>query len=611
MRSPSTVAVAGLAAVLAAWALFLGQGNTAPTWLGFGALVGAGALTVGALLARLPSPTVDGWAVAFVACFAGLVLWEGVSILWSVQPDVSWDGINRGLVYLAFLCVGMFLGAVVPRAPRTIAIGLAALLGAALAYALLAKMIPALYDDYGRLARLRSPVAYWNALALVADFGLALGLWLARWRRIEAALLVFSSTLCVLLTYSRGGLLVFALVALSWLAYDRARSALPVLVGGAGGVVVATVSLALPGITDDGTSHSTRVHDGAIFAALVVGTAAVVALVAGRVQLPARAVRGLLALAGAGALAAGVVVALQSDNSRSGPHCVQGASRFACSSSDERLDWWKQSLDVWRERPFIGSGAETFGRAHALRRSTFVRATTEPHNLALQTLSETGIVGFALFVGAAVAAAVAVVRRVRREEDAAIALAIVAGAWLAHSLIDIDWEFVAVTGTMFLVLGSLLARPGPPAGRPDTIWAAGAAALVLTAVLSVAAPFVAQRKLDDAAAAPSNAAAAAFVSQAHAWNPVSSEILYTWAAYEEARGQRLRALQLYHEAVDTQPDDPEAHAQLGLAELRFGDTCSAYRDLNDTYTLDPFNPIAVRGGPLDRTRAAVNRGACG
>ena len=39
---------------------------------------------------------------------------------------------------------------------------------------------PSLFEDGDRIARLREPVGYWNALALLADGALALGLWLAR-----------------------------------------------------------------------------------------------------------------------------------------------------------------------------------------------------------------------------------------------------------------------------------------------------------------------------------------------------------------------------------------------------------------------------------------------
>ena len=48
------------------------------------------------------------------------------------------------------------------------------------------KVFPWLYEDYGRITRLRGPVGYWNALALLGDLALPLGLWLATRRRCPA-----------------------------------------------------------------------------------------------------------------------------------------------------------------------------------------------------------------------------------------------------------------------------------------------------------------------------------------------------------------------------------------------------------------------------------------
>src|SRR5919204_72376 len=84
----------------------------------------------------------------------------------------------------------------------------------ALAGALLGKVVPSLFPDGGRLARLRSPIDYWNALALLADMAVALGLWLAARRehrpavRIGGGVLLFPAGGSVLLAYSRAGVLV-------------------------------------------------------------------------------------------------------------------------------------------------------------------------------------------------------------------------------------------------------------------------------------------------------------------------------------------------------------------------------------------------------------------
>lgn len=606
------------------WALFFGHGDSTATlvWIGGAALIVAAAAGAAVLMGRLPRPSVRRAGLVALAGSASLVLWQGLSITWSVQPDRSWDYVNRDLVYLAFVCIGMFIAAIVPQAPRKVATGLAALLGLVLGYALLAKGIPALYSDYGRLARLRSPIGYWNALALLGDMALVLGLWRGARKHVDGVVLVFVATVATLLAYSRGGVLIGVLVATVWLALasDRFESLVTLALGGGAGVAVAGTSLLLHGVTDDHQSHAARAHDGVLFLLLVITAGSVAGVLARRAFLVdptprarQRVTFALLAILVVGAVGGIVGVALQSSGSTNaspaGSHCVQGAGRFACGSSDERLDWWKEAWRSFREQPLHGTGAGSFELAHKLRRAHFTRPVKEPHNLALQALAETGLVGFALFAGAAVAAAFAIRRRIR-EDDATAALVVCLVAYVLHALIDIDYDFVAVSAPFFLVLGVLLARPGPVLARREPVWAFGVGALAATAILSLAAPTLAQRKVDEALRSTSFPRAIALTQQAHSWNPVSVEPLLVQASLEP---NKLRALRLYHMAVDTQPDNSEPWIQLGLFELNeMKNACSAYKDLNQAYTLDRFNPeIATKGGPLDVARAKVNKGACG
>ena len=178
------------------------------------------------------------------------------------------------------------------------------------------------------------------------------------------------------------------------------------MVGGGAAFAVFGVALALHGVSDDGQPHSARAHDGRLFLLAVVVAALVVALVArrlARVEVDGRrrATRALFAVVGIACVAGVVVVALNSGGATSasaaGAHCTQGAARFGCGSSDERLDWWGQAWAMFERRPIGGTGAASFELAHRLRRAEFVRPTTEPHDFALQSLGETGIVGFALF----------------------------------------------------------------------------------------------------------------------------------------------------------------------------------------------------------------------
>src|SRR5437870_1083624 len=83
----------------------------------------------------------------------------------------------------------------------------AALLCAALVWALAGKAIPAFAaGDASRVARLHSPIGYWNALALCADTALVLGIWAAvaasprREARAAGGLLVYAAVLAGALT---------------------------------------------------------------------------------------------------------------------------------------------------------------------------------------------------------------------------------------------------------------------------------------------------------------------------------------------------------------------------------------------------------------------------
>jgi O-Antigen ligase len=602
---------------LLAWALFFGGGDSPSrlTWIGAAAVLVAALFSAAALDRRIKRPHVSRYGAATAACFAALVVWQGISIDWSVQPDRSWDYVNRGLVYLAFLVLGLFVGALVPRATRATAVGLAALLALVLGYALLAKGIPSLYPDYGRLARLRSPIGFWNALALLGDFALVLGLWRAAQRRFDGVLLVFAAVLTVVLAYSRGGVVIAALAAAAWLVLDgrRLESLFALVIGGGAALVVAGIALALPGVSDDKQPHSVRVHDGRVFL-LTVAVAAIVAAVLGRAALrlefasaARRRVTAALCAAIVVAGAAGIATVALHRNGSMSAYCTQGAQRLVCASSDARLDWWKEALQSFEDEPLHGTGAASFQLAHRLHRAEYTTPVTEPHNLALQTLGETGIVGFLLLAGAIGFGVFAV--RPRLRDDAAVALAICVVAYLAQVLIDVGYDFVAVSAPFFALVGVLLTDGKVLMARREPVWAFGALLFAAAAVLSLAAPYVAQHKVDEAIASGDPELAA----QAHSWNPVSIVPLQTQAALEESLGHTLKALQLYRQAVDTQADNPEAWVELGVFQLDVRmNACAAFRSLSEAYSLDRYNPVvAADGGALDVARARARKAGCG
>ena len=185
------------------------------------------------------SPRSALWCLALATA---LVAWLGVSIAWSVEPDRSWSYFDRGVVYLALLGVGILAGGLVRRAATVAAAELALVVGVVLAVGLAVKVFPSLYPDSERIARLRAPVGYWNALALLFAFGLPLALWLAglagRRTGLRALAVVFAYLLGVglALTFSRGGILaaLAAVVVALALSRDRVHRLVDIAVAGTG-----------------------------------------------------------------------------------------------------------------------------------------------------------------------------------------------------------------------------------------------------------------------------------------------------------------------------------------------------------------------------------------
>ena len=147
--------------------------------VGGAAVVLLAGLLVAFAFGVVPLPRLGAPGVALVAGLGLLVVWTGATVVWSIAPDRSWETFNRELAYVAFLGLGVVLAGVGGAiAARVAAALLAVVVGAVLTWALATKVVPSLDPDAERIARLQEPVGYWNALALLADVAVALGLWL-------------------------------------------------------------------------------------------------------------------------------------------------------------------------------------------------------------------------------------------------------------------------------------------------------------------------------------------------------------------------------------------------------------------------------------------------
>ncbi|HWB23742.1 MAG TPA: O-antigen ligase family protein [Gaiellaceae bacterium] len=590
LRSPLGAALALTAALL-----FFSSGSDSGslTWIGGAAVV---VLVILVALYGFPRRSLA------LLPLAALAVWCAASIAWSIEADRSWDYANRTFLYLVFALVGTYLAGRVGQ----LALGFAALLGAVCFWSLLAKVVPALHEDYGRIARLVGPIGYWNALALLGDIALPIGLWLAGRSRVAGTLLVYGWLVAIVLTYSRSGVAIAVVAIAGWIVFSRLWiEALTTLV--AAGVPAAGVlglAFRLDGVTKDGQTHAARVHDGWIFgAALLVGGLLAVAL--SRLPRPEatpslqRSALLLVGVIAAIALAVGAVRAQSwwdTFTSSSPTELSNSSGRLTSAGSNHRWVWWQEAWKGWKQHGVSGTGAGSFEFTNLKYRTSGIDNTTEPHSLPLQFLTETGLAGFALFL----AAMLALVLGARRRSDAELALWLALPVYLLQGLLDINWDFAAVTGPVFLIAGALVAAPIPER-RVSPFGALIATGLALVLLASLSAVWLANRWVGDSESALTNPAhAITLAKRARSVDPLSvsaveAEALAWTVAAGSAPTHKVslldynKAYSLYLKWTQLQPEDP--NGWLSLGEFALGRNCpqKALPAFERGIVLDPYN----------------------
>jgi O-antigen ligase len=600
----------------------------AVAWLVFGTL-------------RMRAPAIVWIAVGLLALFA---VWCGVTLLWSVAPDRTWAYINRSVAYTLVVVLAIAAASSTPRAIEKLAWGWLAVALATALYALAGKVMPGAtilgvgFNHTDVASRLRAPLEYWNALALVMVLAVPIALRLATDdRRREPARLFGLTALFLLMlvlgmTYSRGGLVAFAvaLVVVTVLGREKLRG-LAVM----GVTVVATIpvlglAFSRPALKAINVPLDERTPDG-IMLGLVLAGSVVGLLIAGwgLLRLEERAKwsdentqlvwRGLAATAcvigifALGAIAtadggpSGFVHDAWHEFSKTSKDDVSDPARIISSNSGNRWVWWEEAAGAWSAKPFGGWGAGSFPVTHKLYRKVELGAA-QPHNVPLQFLAETGLVG-ALIVMTGVAllfwAALARVRGMAagREREIAVALFAAAVGWLAHGLVDWDWDIPGVTIPVLMFLGVLVAVRAParagglhaersPAVRSLALGLA-CVALALT-IVSAALPLLADSRASSALAVSNDAGAtelenaAARADLASRLDPTAVRSLLAAAAIEQGRGRLLDAKRYLLKAVHRQPYSSAAWERLLRLTLQTADRPGAQAAGRRLLALDPI-----------------------
>jgi O-antigen ligase len=614
------------------------------------AFVSIGA-AVGWLFSRTLSVRAPAEAWIGVGLLAGFAVWCAVTLLWSVAPDDTWAALNRGVAYTLVVVLAIAAGSSATRAIERVAYGWLLVAVACVLYALAGKVMPAVhvlgvdFNHTSVASRLRDPLQYWNALALVAVLAAPIALRLTTDDvrrpavRFAALAALFGMLCCLGMTYSRGGLLalVAAIAVMTLLGGQRLRG-LAVL-GTTIVMLIPPLALAFsrPALKGIHVPLHERTADGIVLGMVLAGSLTALMIAGwGLLRLEQRTRwsdestrlvwRGLGAISGVLAL----IVVFGIATSKGGPgrffddawHEFTKTSqdkdsdpaRIVSSNSGNRWVWWQEAAGAWSDRPLQGWGAGSFPVTHLMYRKVELDVQ-QPHSVPLQFLAETGVVGATLGMGALgflLFAALARVRSMRagRERDLAVALFAGAVAWLVHGFVDFDWDIPGVTVPALLFVGVLVAIPArrdargavgvsaadQPGGAVGPRAAALALACVVLGVVMVSAllPEWADSKASSALAISTTARepelrdAAAKAEASARLDPTAIRSLLAAADLAQNRGRLLDARRYLLQAVDRQPYSVTAWRRLMNLALDTADRRGARAAARRLLELDPI-----------------------
>jgi O-Antigen ligase len=602
------------------------------------------------VLVVAPPPGAAG-ARGFAAGFALLglfTLWSYASMLWADAPSDAWTAANRTLLYL--LAFGLVAMRPWTAAAATWAVALVGSGVAAIAIGTLVATAAA--DDPSTLFvghRLAEPLSYPNATANLWLVGLFPLLHLAVAREVPwplrgpalgaAALLLEVA----LLSQSRGALLAFIVTAAVFVVlHPRHWAALLALAAPLAAVALGWDTLTDVRRADTSAELVAALGDARGWIALscgilaAIGSAAALGDVAVRRRLGASvrrtrgAARAFYAVAAA-ALVAGVVVVASSSgwlddrwrDFKSGDYAAVegGDDRFGALGSG-RYDFYRVSLNEWRDHPFAGVGAENFQVPYLQQRRT-LEAPRYAHSLAFSVLSTLGLVGTILLAGflVAVGAAFAVVRLRGSPAARGVAVGALGGglAWLSHAMVDWLWEFPALA-LLGLGLFAVAARTsdddvGGPARRAWPFRTVAARAvlgvLLVGAAVSLALPGAAARFEGAGFDAQSTDPDAAFerLSRAADLDPLDADALVGRAVLLRRGDRPNDARADLREAIEREPKNWFAHFELALLEAEQRHWGSAERSVATAGELNPGQRLIGDVRKRIAARRTVDAGA--
>jgi len=568
-------------------------------------------LTAG-LIARPPRLTVSGRLAA--TGLVGLAVVSLASTLWAESIEQAVVEGNRYVVYAALF--GVFLVLLRDRADARWLLGSIAASGLVVAGVVVARLLGPEPTEVLLGGRLNEPLRYINgqgSFFLLALFpALALAEDRRPWVAASGSALVTLFAGLALLTQSRGSALslLVALGVVLAIAPGRLRRAWAVVVAGAAVALVGPALLDVFDAAQRGVLTEAQCRAAAravLLAALGAGLAwgVVTALVpsverAGGRRVARGALTGALA---AGLALVGMVTILNADRvastaqaqyraftlrSEPAPTLGDAPTTRLVSGAGNRYDYWRVAYGAWRANPVLGVGAGNYDRPYFANRAT-TEDVRQPHSLALQAVSETGILGGVMLIVLAAAMIAGIGRSIRPAATAGGRMVLVGGAgtlvaWLVHT--NVDWMHLlpGLTGMALAALATLVMSGREPARvRPRV-----AVAVVLAVLLGLGGVSLTRQGL------------------AEHFRRVAQDQLAQRPA--DALESANRSLRLDPEAVRSYYIQAAAFARYGEGDAaRASLLAAARKEPSDFVTWTLLGDLAVRRGRLAEARAHYTR----
>lgn len=617
---PATIGIAGLLVLAASDA-----GYPPTTW--YGATLLALALLAVSLLTLQGAVPPPRSVIVGIVLMAGYALWSAASAIWAEQAFLAWEGAGRAVLYAAIFA---------QFSAWPLSAGAGRLLIAALGLGVTAigafqvvelgstSQAETLFID----GRLVEPVGYGNANVALWSMGMLACLFAASARESAVALRSLSLAGAVLLGglalmgQSRGWALAFPLAALVFVLLGPGRVRRLAAVA-ASGVAVLAINDPLRAVRDEfEPNRLAALIDDAISPLLVAtAVAAVVGLVWGlldrRVAVGERASRRISSAVGIATavvvLAAGVAfVATQGnpvstvderweefkDGNGDGDPADDSKSRFASASGTNRYDFWSVAWEGFRDRPLVGAGQDNFQQLY-LRKGTSGEEPRFAHSLQLGVLLQTGLVG-AFLLGGVLVAALAACLALRRAEPqrravAGGALAVFA-YWLLHGSVDWFWEFPALAGAAFAMLGlacAVVPRPDSHERPKRMRWRALGAVGLAVAAIPIAASWLSTLEVRRVASTWQERPDAVVerLKRASDLNPLSPRPALAGGAIALRLERPALAREYFAHALERDAGNTFALLDLGLLTAERGDLNGARRLLERALARAPRDPL--------------------